>query len=122
MSTTARMLFYAPSLADDTRLETALELAAGRLSVDAWGGLWGDGVATLAAHMLLVSPEVAAGGDGMTRGQVTSEKAGDLSRNYGAVTAANVTLSEADLMRTSPGMQHLALRNSLAEVGFGVLF
>lgn len=116
MATSARVLFYAPSLADDSRIETAIEIAAGRLSPDAYGNQWGDAIACLAGHLLLSSP---LAGDGLSRGPVTSEKAGDIARNYGSLAATS--LEDADLARTAPGLQLLSLRRSRGTVGFGVL-
>ena len=123
MSTEARVLFYAPSLSGDSRIETALEIATVRLSSEGFAAtLIGEAVACLAAHILLTSPEAASGGDGLTRGPVTQEKAGGESRSYGQLQASNLTLEEADLSRTAPGLQFLMMRGEAACVGFGTLF
>lgn len=118
MSTSARVLFYAPSLTGDSRIDTALGIAALRLSGEALGNQWGDAVACLAAHMLLISPE---DGDGRTRGQIVSDGSDPLAKSYSPVSAADVSLEEAELMRTSPGTQLLTLRRSRGTAGFGVL-
>lgn len=123
MSTEAQVLFYAPSLSGDTRIEEAISIAGSQLSSDsaAWGAQLGNAIACLAAHMLLMSPTVANGGDGLSRGTLTSEKSGKDALSFTPIRAEAMSMQEADLSRTAAGMALLGIQRSRANFSFGVL-
>ena len=123
MATEAKVIFYGgATLAEDDRIETALDAATAQLGNAAtWGDRFDDAVACLAAHMLLINPQGpdCVGGDGMTRGQLTSEKSGSESTNYRPLTAAS--LGDQDLARANAGVTFLRMRSSLVGIGPAVL-
>lgn len=73
--------------------------------------------ARLVAHELTLEARILAGADGV--GAVTSIRTGDLSVSYGGSTATG----DADdaFRQTTHGLAFLAIRNSRAGVGFGLL-
>ena len=124
MATTAKVLFYGGNTLDgDTRIEDALAAAAVQLAnvVTTWGAQWPDAVACLAAHMLLINPAATdcAGGDGLTRGQITSEGSGADKLSYKPLTAAS--LVDQDLARTNAGMSFLRMQAALPTIGFALI-
>lgn len=87
---------------DDSLLETYIELALKRLTLDQWGDRFRQAVAYLAAHYA----ELAQNRSGQP-GALVSEKAGKVSRSY-----ANQGQSER-LETTVYGEQFVELRDEL---------
>jgi hypothetical protein len=104
----------APDLATDARIDTFIALAQDRLSASAWGSLYPQGVAYLAAHMLTKANESAGGGaSGLSGGPVINRSAGDLSVGYGAPVGSYGS-GDGSLAETSYGREFIALRAILA--------
>lgn len=105
----------APQFTDDARIAIFLARAERRHTQAAWGAVYADAMAALAAHMLTRFPASAAASSaaGEVTGGVTARSAGDLSESYGDATAGvDVGLSDADLRTTRYGLDYLALRAS----------
>lgn len=71
-----------PSITEDARLTSMIELAETRLSTDAFGDNYNEAVALLVLHMYEVSDRSGSGGP------ITSEKEGQLSRSFGAAASS----------------------------------
>lgn len=110
----------APEFADEPRADLFLTLAAQRIRPSAFGALYGQAVAYLAAHMLTMSPD--DGGEGAaSAGPVTSRGAGALSIGYGAPGAAASGHVDAALQQTRYGREYLAILRSRAVTAPSVL-
>lgn len=92
----------APELATqaDSRFDRFIPIATSQTPQDVWGDQTDFAIALLTAHYMSAT---ANGG----RGQVVSEKVGDLQRNYEGMGGDNLLLS------TAYGQQYVELRNSL---------
>ena len=109
------------SIADATR-DVYIALAMEEMDSTAWGELYNQGVAYLAAHKMLrmgVGSSGVIGGGAGAAGMVTAETAGKVSRSYGSAASASVTLGEQEYTTTKYGMQYLALLRRLDEAGPG---
>jgi len=100
---------------DDT-LEVFLSMAAERMDAKAWGKLYEQGAAYLAAHLLTLRDrgDMAAGHGGGAGGGITSVSEGGQSISYGGGGQNASTLSEEALASTQYGQQYLQLRGQLA--------
>lgn len=103
--------FIAPtqtaSLTDD-QINTAIELAAARISACIWGDLYSQGVAYLAAHLLALRERASSGGGGAV-GPVTQEMAGRVQISYAVPQGW-----DGDGLRSTPfGQDFLDLRRKL---------
>jgi hypothetical protein len=105
-----------------------ISLAIGWISPDAFGSRSSEAVAYLVAHVLTlqdrVTAEGGAGSGGAGVGSITSKKAGDLAIGYGGTAAASKIIKQFEdvyLLQTTHGLAYLSLRDSRAEVGFGLL-
>lgn len=109
---------------DDT-VSGLLSLCSGWITASVFGARAGEAVARLAAHELTMQARrtaAAVGSSGV--GGVTSLRAGDLSVSYGAALGAGSAANnhqDDDYRQTSHGLAFLNLRDSRAEVRFGVL-
>jgi hypothetical protein len=90
----------------DSRIQLFLDEAALSVNVSLWGIKADLGQAYLAAHLLTIDKRGGSGAAGM----VTSEKVGDLSRNY---AAPNTGALDPTLSATSYGIEFLRLRRSI---------
>lgn len=103
--------FVAPefdSLPDAT-IDMAIEFAVQRVSARAFGSLYQQATAYLAAHILATRDGIAAE-SGITGG-ITSVRTGDLAVSGGALTTG--TTEEAAIGSTSYGARFLELRAQL---------
>lgn len=97
----------------DNDIEAALELYQDLVSKKRFGRFYERAVALLMAHQLklnqIIREDAETGGDTLTKGNVTSEREGDLQRSYGNI---GVTGSDEDylLQKTIYGRLFLALR------------
>lgn len=128
MATQQEMLeAFAPEFVGDARIALALELAAQQMREAAWGVVFDQAVARLAAHLLTEWGSAADSGSGdaagIASGPVTAESAGDVSRSYGnAMTGVSgLSVSDAVLATTSHGRAFLALRKSRAAGSAGLV-
>ena len=71
-----------PSITEDSRLTSMIELAETRLQECTFGDNYNEAVALLVLHMYEISDRGGAGG------AVTSEKEGQLSRSFGAAASS----------------------------------
>ncbi len=99
-------------------IDTFIGFAELQVFSDVWGRLADMATTYLAAHLLALSypggtPTGASSGPG---GPLTSEKVGDVSRNFGQSNPTGLTVGDVDLMSTGYGRQFLSLRESLAIV------
>lgn len=85
----------------DSRFERFIPIASSQVPSAVWGDQTDFAIALLTAHYMSA---FSTGG----RGQVVSEKVGDLARSY-----ANNTSSDDSLMSTSYGQQFVELRKTL---------
>lgn len=99
----------APELASepDERLDTFLTLAAQRVGPKAFGRVYQQAVAYLAAHLLTVSNRARDTGMAAA-GPVASVGTGGLSVSFGAVVA----MGDESLSTTSYGLEFIELRES----------
>lgn len=100
---------------DDDVVETFLEVAARGLSSIAFGVKYPEAAVWLAAHLIETTPGVLSSGSAGAGevGPITSQKDGDLARSYGAVAgSASMSVSDADLMRTTYGLKFLQVRGT----------
>jgi hypothetical protein len=77
-----------PGLTNTAYIELKIAEAAAQVSSSVWGDLYDLGVAYLAAHLILVEKTAQGSGGGATSGAITSERVGDMSRNYGGSGSA----------------------------------
>src|SRR5690554_2415261 len=100
--------FVAPEFADldDSVLDMALALAAQRISARAFGRLYQQAAAYLAAHILATSRGLA--GEVGIGGQITSVTTGDLS--IGGTAASTGSVGDDGLASTVYGARFLELR------------
>lgn len=112
MSSVANLDFIAPAFADlDTSIkETAIQFAGQRISARAFGRLYAQAVAYLAAHIIASTIE-GAGADAGIAGQITSVKTGDLA--IGSSALAGVVGTDAALARTPYGASYLEIKNKI---------
>lgn len=129
MSTVALLVKLAPEFADvdPTVLQPFLDQAILIHDAGPWGARYSHAMAYYAAHLYKSTPPDPAtgtggGGSSTTAGAtggVTSQRDGDLSRNYanqasGSGGGSAATAEEAELMATWYGRRYLALRKTLA--------
>lgn len=118
MSSTATLKAIAPQFASepDDSLEVFLSMAAERMDPEAWGNLYEQGAAYLAAHLLTLRDrgQMAASHGGGAGGGVTSVSEGGQSISYAGGGENASTLSEEALSSTQYGQQYLQLRGQLA--------
>lgn len=90
---------------DPARIQTYLDDAALSVNASLWGNKADLGIAYLAAHLLTLDNR---GGNGAS-GPVTSEKVGDLQRNYAAPQGS----LDPVYSTTNYGIQFIRLRRSI---------
>lgn len=116
-SSIATLKALAPQYAsepDDT-LEVFLSMAAEQMDAEAWGTLYEQGAAYLAAHLLTLRDRgQQAAGHGGAAGAVTSVSEGDQSIGYAGGGSTAQTPTEEALSSTTYGEQFLQLRGQLA--------
>lgn len=119
MSSSAYFDAIAPHLKADIAADTFLSMAAEQMSATVWGGLFGQGAAFLAAHMMTLRDRaVAAGGLGAGAagggaGPVSSMSEGGLSVSWAGVASGSGSTEESELAATSYGARYLALQAKL---------
>lgn len=103
--------FFAPEFdaLDDATIDTAIGLAAQRISARAFDTLYPQAAALMAAHILAKSRSMATL-QGVT-GAVTSVRTGDLQ--ISAAVVGGLTGSDAALATTPYGEQFLTLRDQV---------
>lgn len=89
---------------DDTRIQSYIDMAARRMNPAAWGLLFDDGNAYLAAHLLV------RGRYGL-HGPVIGETVGGLSRQYAA--GHGLKYGWSDYATTAYGLEFLELCNTI---------
>lgn len=99
----------------DATVEVFIAQAALRIDSGIWGNVYGQANVYLAAHMMKLSPTYG-GGSSAAGGALTSQRDGDLARNY-AAPPSSTGLADQYLLRSVYGAEFLALRDSRAEVG-----
>ena len=111
MSSLDTLKILAPEFAelDDPTLEQAITLAVQRISAKAFGVLFEQAAALLAAHIL--SRARGSASTGGLVGPVTSISEGDLSISSQAI--AGFTGADASIASTPYGAQFLELRNTI---------
>ena len=105
----------APALMQDPSLDVLIDMAKARTARAFYGVKYNHAVALMAAHIafLLGSGTLGAGSgnaDGGSTGSITSEREGDLSVSYGAVSASAGNLGDAELSQTRWGLMLISLR------------
>ena len=93
----------------DAALEVYLTIAAARLSVCVWAGLYSQGLALLALHLMNVATVRSASSQGGAGGPVTMETAGRVSVQY----AKPDGWEKNPLLLTPWGTDFMALANKL---------
>ena len=112
MSTSRDLLkFVAPEFEDldDAALDMALSLAANRISAVAFGKIYPQAAAYMAAHILATSRGDAASAG--VAGAITSVKTGDLA--IGATALATGSAGDSALASTPYGARFLELRDTV---------
>lgn len=104
----------APTLYADARWSTFVAIAQEQLTAAAWGNVYGQASAYLAAHLLQVAIDAENAGAGVAGSPLTGITTGALSESYGATVAASNNTDDALLATTSYGRQFLALRRTRA--------
>lgn len=72
-----------PGITETAYVELKIAEASALVAETVWLALYDLGVAYLTAHLMLVQKSAQGPGGGASAGPVTSERVGDLSRNYG---------------------------------------
>lgn len=106
----------APTLYADARWSTFVAIAQEQLTAAAWGNVYGQASAYLAAHLLQVAidAETVGVGAGAAGSPLTSITTSVLSESYGTTVVASNNTDDALLATTSHGRQFLALRRTRA--------
>lgn len=105
----------------DASVEAVIDIVTLHVSSAAFGARTSEALARLTAHELTLlarAAAVAAGNAGV--GAVTSLSAGDVSVSYGGLSTSSIA-GDDHLRQTHHGLAFLAIRDSRAEVGFGLL-
>jgi len=114
---------FAATSNDD--VEAVIGIVTLWIDVQTFGSRVAEAVAELAAHVLTMNARVAAtaGASGTAGvGAVTSQKAGDLALAFGSAGFSAALDNEDNALRqTTHGLAYLQIRDSRAEVGFGLL-
>lgn len=115
----ATFRILAPEFAavEDAEVRAMLGVVSGWIHVPTFGARSGEALARLAAHELTLQRRASAGGG---VGPIQSVGTGGLSVTYGALTATGSASDDA-LRQTLHGLAFLALRDSRAGVGLGVV-
>lgn len=102
----------------DAEVQALLSVVQGWISFPVFGARSGEAMARLAAHELAMQRRASAGAGGV--GPVQSAGTGGLSVSYGALTPT-ASASDDHYRQTTHGIAYLALRDSRAGVGLGVV-
>ncbi len=116
--------WLAPEFAStaDAAIEQAVDAAELRIDSGTFGTRYTEALARLAAHMLTMAARAQAGQAGFAGvGAVTSIRTGDLSVNWGGVMSQSFSSEDDYYRQTHHGLAFLQIRDSRAEVGFGVI-
>lgn len=100
----------------DARMDLFLGMAAARMNAPAFGALYGQAAAYLAAHLMTLSGRALEDGSAAP-GALRSISTGDQSRSFGPTASVVATLGDAALASTVYGEQFLSIRNSRAAAG-----
>jgi hypothetical protein len=106
----------------DGDVEDLIDVCAGWLSSEVFGGRTSEAIARLVAHELTLSDRrtrMTAGLAGV--GAVTSASSGDLSVAFAALSSPAHTHEDDYYRQTHHGLAYLQIRDSRAETGFGLL-
>lgn len=106
----------------DATVEAVIDIATLAVSSAAFGARTSEAIARITAHELTLlarAAAVSAGSSGV--GPVTSLSAGDLSVSYGGLSSVSSTHEDDHYRQTHHGLAYLQIRDSRAEVGFGLL-
>lgn len=108
-----------PSVASDASAPVYIQMAEERTNKEFYGHKTNQAIALLAAHIAFLFTAVpgahgagSGSGEAGSTGSITSKREGDLAVSYGtgAVSAASIGVSDADLAQTRFGLMLLALR------------
>lgn len=106
----------------DGTVETMLETVTVRVSSAAFGARTTEAIVRLAAHELTLIARATAGSLGFAAvGTPTSLRAGDLSVGMAGPSSASRNAEDDSLRQTHHGLAYLAIRDSRASVGIGLL-
>lgn len=105
------------SPAEDPFVNDMIAWAVECVDEDTWGTKCTQGISNLAAHFIQLNRPSANGGSGGDKGSLTSEKVGDLQRNYAQSSSASPS-ADASLMQTSFGREYQRLRKTLSTSPF----
>ena len=114
MSNTRDLLdFVAPEFEDlaDGVKDQAIAFAGQRISAEAFGRLYQQAIAYLAAHILASARGDVSSGEAGAIGQITSIRTGDLQ--IGGQALAGVEGANASLASTSYGQRYLEIKNKI---------
>ena len=107
-----------PAMAEvsDEELASDFEVYGDYVSEKRFGKLYGKAMSYFVAHMRTLNDMITyaggnAGDSTLTAGPLTSEKEGQLSRNYGSGSASGSSNTDDLLKRTLYGQQFLMLRD-----------
>lgn len=107
----------------NTEVTDMIDIVTLWITASVFGARASEAVAELAAHVFeLEARRAASSGGAAGVGPVQSIKAGDLAVSYG--TTGNLqsrSFTDDALRQTSHGLAFLAIRDSRANVGFGLL-
>ena len=122
--TAFREAWLAPDLASvsDANVELAVTSAALRVDSATFGARYTEALARIAAHDLTLAARaqaVSVGSAGV--GAVTSIGTGNLSIAFGGPQSASRAVGDDYYRQTHHGLAYLQIRNSRAEVGFGLI-
>jgi hypothetical protein len=96
-----------PGVTSTAYVELKILEAKAQVAESVWLTFYDLGVAYLTAHLMLVQKTAQGPGGGATSGPVTSERVGDLSRNYGGSSGGSA--STVGLDSTIYGKEYLRL-------------
>lgn len=119
MSSSAILDAIAPHFKSDPDADTFLNLAAGQMGAAAWGSLFAQGAAYLAAHLMTLRDRAVAAGNlgvgaaGGGSGAVSSMSEGGLSISWAGVGSGSGSTEEEELKSTSFGARFIALQAKL---------
>jgi len=95
---------------DDSLVSEWLGVAARQMNPDRWGGKYNDGQMWLTAHLMKAGKIGTESSPAASRGPVTSESVGNVSRSY----AVDASSGGTSLASTFYGQQYLELKRGLA--------
>ncbi len=103
---------------DDT-VEALASVTGTWVSPTAFGSRTSEAAARLTAHELTMQARASSGSGGA--GAISSIRSGDLAVSYAALPAPTSPSGDDVFRQTIHGLAYLQIRDSRAEVGFGLL-